>query len=211
MKNFAKILFIMFIFLNFCNAQKFTTLPKDLEQNLPKNSITKIYGYSCIHCYTHFKADLLNSLQDIFPEVVIEEAITTNMGQYGEKMGEILAVARFLDDENKINSLLDKTSLYSKIVEKYFKKQFDEKKIFKNQDEFQALGLEILQINDDKFKEILSNDNAKKYLKFYKEISPISLIYGTPCYLISGKYLINPSEIKSQEDFVETISDLLAK
>ncbi len=110
----------------------------------------------------------------------------------------------------KINSIENKNSIYNLMIKNYFFYYFD-KKTWTNKDEFLNFALEILKIDEENFYKILSTNEMKKYIKFYEEISPIASIYGTPSYLISGKYLINPSAIKSEEDFVEIISDLLNK
>ncbi|EKF6225026.1 thiol:disulfide interchange protein DsbA/DsbL [Campylobacter coli] len=191
-KKMTKILTSLSLVCTFAMADDFITLSETLPDS--KNSVVEAFSYKCIHCYNHHKFGTLEKLREAFPNLHFKlYPVSLMNGEYANELNELFAFAQFKDEQNgKDASYSD--SLSHKLADVYFVVYFINKQDNKN---------EVLNF--------LSTPKAKEILNEFKRANDIARTYGTPAFVVNGKYQINPSAISSMqalEDIVKKLSNM---
>ncbi|WP_215433053.1 thioredoxin domain-containing protein, partial [Campylobacter coli] len=82
---------------------------------------------------------------------------------------------------------------------------------FSSSDEFYDIGLKAMNVDKNEVLNFLSTPKAKEILNEFKRANDIARTYGTPAFVVNGKYQINPSAISSMqalEDIVKKLSNM---
>lgn len=182
-----------------------------LEQPLPnaKGTLTEVFSYECPHCYSQYQFDTLGKVKEAIPSIKTRVFQTPNMGTYGKELARLFAYAGL---ENKDAS--DKKSEAHQLEAAYFTAYYVKKARFGNGSDPQAfykLGFAMLGIDKASFEAKLATPKGKAALALLPLYSKIASIYGTPSFVVNGKYLLNPEKITSMERLVAMVKELLKK
>ncbi|TKX30624.1 thiol:disulfide interchange protein DsbA/DsbL [Campylobacter aviculae] len=175
-----------------------------------ENSLIEIFSYRCTHCYDHHKFNTMGKIKEKLPNLIYSFYPVSSMGDYGKQANEIFAFAAFKDSANKINPA-DKNSLTYKTQEAYFNAYFKKKQRWdngKNPEAFYAVGLNAMGVSKSDLEAFLKTPEADKILKAYEIANPISQNYGTPAFVVNGKYQIIPTAITSPEALIKIVEEL---
>ncbi|EOH3512553.1 protein-disulfide isomerase [Campylobacter jejuni] len=71
-----------------------------------------------------------------------------------------------------------------------------------------SVGLKAMNVSKADFENFLKTPEAAELLKSYEIANPISQNYGTPAFVVNGKYQIVPSAINSPEALIEITKEL---
>ncbi|MBZ7977852.1 thioredoxin domain-containing protein [Campylobacter sp. RM12654] len=184
-----------------------------LENPIPNsdNSLTEIWSYQCSHCYLHHNHNTLGLIKEQLKDLDIRLMMVKTWGKFGQEMANLLAYAHYQDEKNKI-SLIDKNSLYDKISSVYFVEMFKNKSTWNNNlDEFYKSGLSILGISKKKLESFLQSPEGKYLLSSTDIANEIANTYGTPTFIVNGKYVINLAYAKSPQMLIDMINELSKK
>lgn len=184
-----------------------------LENPIPNsdNSLTEIWSYQCSHCYLHHNHNTLVLIKEQLKDLDIRLMMVKTWGKFGQEMANLLAYAHYQDEKNKI-SLIDKNSLYDKISSVYFVEMFKNKSTWNNNpDEFYKSGLSILGISKKKLESFLQSPEGKYLLSSTDIANEIANTYGTPTFIVNGKYVINLAYAKSPQMLIDMINELSKK
>lgn len=184
-----------------------------LETPIPNsdNSLTEIWSYQCSHCYLHHNHNTLGLIKEQLKDLDIRLMMVKTWGKFGQEMANLLAYAHYQDEKNKI-SLIDKNSLYDKISSVYFVEMFKNKSTWNNNpDEFYKSGLSILGISKKKLESFLQSPEGKYLLSSTDIANEIANTYGTPTFIVNGKYVINLAYAKSPQMLIDMINELSKK
>lgn len=184
-----------------------------LENPIPNsdNSLTEIWSYQCSHCYLHHNHNTLGLIKEQLKDLDIRLMMVKTWGKFGQEMANLLAYAHYQDEKNKI-SLIDKNSLYDKISSVYFVEMFKNKSTWNNNpDEFYKTGLSILGISKKKLESFLQSPEGKYLLSSTDIANEIANTYGTPTFIVNGKYVINLAYAKSPQMLIDMINELSKK
>ncbi|MBT0879303.1 thioredoxin domain-containing protein [Campylobacter sp. 2018MI01] len=184
-----------------------------LENPIPNsdNSLTEIWSYQCSHCYLHHNHNTLGLIKEQLKDLDIRLMMVKTWGKFGQEMANLLAYAHYQDEKNKI-SLIDKNSLYDKISSVYFVEMFKNKSTWNNNpDEFYKSGLSILGISKKKLESFLQSPEGKYLLSSTDIANEIANTYGTPTFIVNGKYVINLAHAKSPQMLIDMINELSKK
>ncbi len=177
-----------------------------------KISVVEAFSYKCIHCYNHHKFGTLEKLREAFPNLHFKlYPVSLMNGEYADELNELFAFAQFKDEQNgKDASYSD--SLSHKLADVYFVVYFINKQDnFSSSDEFYDIGLKAMNVDKNEVLNFLSTPKAKEILNKFKRANDIARTYGTPAFVVNGKYQINPSAISSMqalEDIVKKLSNM---
>lgn len=182
-----------------------------LENPIPNsnNTLTEIWSYQCSHCYLHYTYDTLDYIKDKIKDLNINLMMVKSWGQFGKEMANLLAYAEYEDSKNKLNPS-DKNSKYDEITKLYFIDLFKNNQKWNNDPkEFYKLGLNSLDISLKKLEKFISSPEGEYLLKSTDVADEIANLVGTPAFVVNGKYVINLAHVKTSDDLVEIISELL--
>lgn len=171
------------------------------------NTLTEVWSYQCSHCYLHHNYNTLGLMKEKLPNLDIKMLMVKEWGQFGKEMANLLNYAKYQDEKNKI-SIVDKNSLYDKITSMYFMDLFKNKTNWNSPDEFYKSGLELLGISKKKLENFLESPEGKYLASANDEATNIANTYGTPAFVVNGKYVINLSYAKSPQDLINIIEEL---
>ncbi|MBT0878199.1 MULTISPECIES: thiol:disulfide interchange protein DsbA/DsbL [unclassified Campylobacter] len=177
-----------------------------------QNSVYEVWSYRCTHCYSHHKAKTMEKIQAAFPDVKVGYLLVKTMGDYGKQAAEVLAYAQN-EDEKAGRKVADAHSLHHKVSDAYFSAYFKKNQRWGNgaePDKFYETGLKALGIDKAKLDEFLATPKAQEIIASYEIADPISKNFGTPGFVVNGKYEVNISKIGSPEALVEVIKELLS-
>lgn len=208
LKKIAKIFTILAFFVTFSFADKeFVVLQEPLPYS--QNSVIEAFSYKCIHCYNHHKFNTLEKLKDIFPTLHFKLYPVSMMnGEFAKEMNELFAFAGFKDEQNNKDAS-DKDSFSYKLSDAYFTSYFVNKQRKINSiDEFYDIGLKAMAIKKDEVLKFLQTPKAKEILKDFQKANDIAKTYGTPAFIVNGKYQINPNKINSMQDLENIVRKL---
>ncbi|MBJ6704550.1 DsbA family protein, partial [Campylobacter coli] len=69
-------------------------------------------------------------------------------------------------------------------------------------------GLKAMNVNKNEVLNFLNTQKAKEILSEFQRANDIAKTYGTPAFVVNGKYQIVPSAIKSPEALIEITKEL---
>lgn len=194
-------------------ADKYNELPQNAQFQNAQNSVIEVFSYGCIHCYNHHKAHTLANAKKLGASV--EAWQVEQMAPFGADFAKILAFAGAIDTKNEA-AITDEGSVTKSIMDAYFEATFVLRASFKSADEFYAPALavfekagHIVSIND--IQNYSQSDAGKAYLARSAQGLEVAKIVGTPAFVVNGKYVLENSQIKSEEDFTNIVKELLAK
>lgn len=192
---------------------KYKELPETIQFQNAENSVIEVFSYGCIYCYHHHKAHTLANAKKLGASVEVWQV--EQMAPFGADFAKILAFARAIDTKNE-DDITDKGSVTNSIMDAYFEATFVLRVSFKSADEFYAPALAIFEkaghvvsIND--IQNYSESDAGKAYLERSAQGLEVAKIVGTPAFVVNGKYVLENSQIKSEEDFTNIVKELLAK
>ena len=165
-----------------------------------KNSVIEIFSYQCIFCFNHHKFKTLSKIKEKIPNLNYYLIPVSSMAKNGKEFNEIFAYAQYLDIKNGKDSA-DESSYANKIASLYFKAHFEEKKEFDYD-----IGLKELNISKSDLDSFLSNNN--EIFKNYDIANDVAENFGTPTFIVNGKYQINPEKTKTIDDLINMINEL---
>ena len=178
-----------------------------------ENTFIEIFSYRCTHCYDHHKFNTMAKVKEKIPNLKYELYPVSSMGDYGKQANEIFAYAAFKDKQNNID-ITDNNSLTHKAADAYFKSYFKKKQRWgngSNPEAFYEIGLKAMNISKNDLDNFLKTPEAEKILKNYEIANPISQNYGTPAFIVNGKYQIIPTAITSPELLIQFVQELSVK
>ncbi|EAL1349242.1 thiol:disulfide interchange protein DsbA/DsbL, partial [Campylobacter jejuni] len=174
-----------------------------------ENSVIEAFSYKCIHCYNHHKFGTLEKLREAFPNLHFKlYPVSLTNGEFSKEMNELFAFAQYKDEQNgKDASYSD--SLSHKLADIYFVSYFlNKQRNFSNLDEFYDIGLKAMNVNKNEVLNFLNTPKAKEILSEFQRANDIAKTYGTPAFVVNGKYQINPSAINSMQDLEDLVKKL---
>ncbi|MBK1964798.1 thiol:disulfide interchange protein DsbA/DsbL [Campylobacter novaezeelandiae] len=216
MKIFSKIVKFstITVFLVAFNANALTEGKEYIVLNSPipnvPNSVIEVFSYRCTHCYDHHKFNTLEKIKEKLPNLNYSFYPVRSMGDYGKQANEIFAFASFKDKEKNIDQT-DKNSFTYKVSDAYFNAYFKKKERWgngKNPEAFYEVGLKAMNVSKNDLENFLKTDEANQILKSYEYANDISKNYGTPGFVVNGKYQITPQAITSPQAFIKAIEEL---
>lgn len=197
-------------------ATNLFALSEGIEYNVLENPISnsnntliEIWSYQCSHCYLHHNFGTLSMIKEQIKDLDIKPVMVKSWGKFGKEMSNLLAYAKFQDEKNKME-LISKDSLYDNISNIYFTELFKNKATWNNNpDEFYKDGLTLLGISKKKLENFLQSPEGQYLIKSSDFADEIANTYGTPTFIVNGKYVINLAHAKSPQDLVNIINELL--
>lgn len=190
---------------------EYITLPQEIPN--ASNSVIEVWSYRCTHCYDHHKFGTMSKIANAYPDAKMGYLIVQSMGDYGVQAAHLFAYAQMLDEKANI-SLSDKNSMYHKLADTYFKAYFNKKQRWGNgaePDKFYALGLKVLGIDKASLDNFINSNEGKRLIDATLIADPISKNFGTPGFVVNGKYEVNVSKTPSPQALIEVIGELLKK
>ncbi|MCV3374515.1 thiol:disulfide interchange protein DsbA/DsbL [Campylobacter lari] len=175
-----------------------------------QNSLIEVFSYRCTHCYDHHKFNTISKVKEKLPQLTYKFYPVSSMGDYGKQANEIFAFAAFKDEQNKV-SQSDKNSLTHKASEAYFNAYFKKKQRWgngANPEAFYEVGLKAISASKEDLDNFLKTPEASEILKSYESANDISKNYGTPAFIVNGKYQITPQVITSPQALIEITEEL---
>ncbi|WP_250323638.1 thiol:disulfide interchange protein DsbA/DsbL [Campylobacter lari] len=175
-----------------------------------QNSLIEVFSYRCTHCYDHHKFNTISKVKEKLPQLTYKFYPVSSMGDYGKQANEIFAFAAFKDEQNKV-SQSDKNSLTHKVSEAYFNAYFKKKQRWgngTNPKAFYEVGLKAISASKEDLDNFLKTPEASEILKSYESANDISKNYGTPAFVVNGKYQIIPQAITSPQALIEITEEL---
>lgn len=177
------------------------------------NSVIEVFSYRCTHCYDHHKFNTLAKVKEKLPNLEYKFYPVGSMGDYGKQANEIFAYAQAKDKAANI-SPVDKNSLTHKAADAYFNAYFKKKQRWgagKDPEAFYNVGLKAMGISKADLEAFLKTPEAAELLKAYEVANPISQNYGTPGFVVNGKYQIIPQAITSPDALINIVDELSKK
>ncbi|AII15385.1 protein disulfide oxidoreductase [Campylobacter iguaniorum] len=178
------------------------------------DKIIELFSYSCIHCYNHFKGGTLEFVAELLPEFKYEEWQVRQMGDYGYLMGEVLAYAKMMDEANLIKST-SKKSAYHAVLKAYFEAYFKHRQRWNTGAAFYQVGADAIKeatkkdVSISDISEYASSDEGKKFTSRLDDGLEVAKLNGTPAFIIKGKYLVNLENVKSEDELVNIIKEII--
>ncbi|MBK1991308.1 thiol:disulfide interchange protein DsbA/DsbL [Campylobacter sp. 2018MI35] len=216
MKVFSKIVKFstIAVFLLHFNASALTEGKEYIVLHSPipsvPNSVIEVFSYRCTHCYDHHKFNTLEKIKEKLPNLNYSFYPVSSMGDYGKQANEVFAFAYAKDKENNIDST-DQNSFTYKVADAYFSAYFKKKERWENGENpeaFYDVGLKAMGVTKNDLEIFLKTDEANKILKSYEYANDISKNYGTPGFVVNGKYQITPQAITSPQALIKAIEEL---
>ena len=206
-KNFAKIFTILMFFSGFALANNFVILNPNIPNS--QNSVIEIFSYRCVHCYNHHKFGTMEKLRKAFSNLRFKlYPVSLMNGDFAKEMNELFAFAQYKDEQNgKDISYLD--SLSHKLADAYFISYFvNKQRSFSSEDIFYDIGLKAMGTDKTEILNFLKTTKAKEILNEFERANDIAKTYGTPSFIVNGKYQINPNIINSMQDLENIVKKL---
>lgn len=204
-----KIAFVLFVSTNLfalSEGVEYNVLENPISNS--NNSLTEVWSYQCSHCYLHHNYNTLGLISEKLPNLEIKSLMVKSWGQFGKEMANLLNYAKYQDEKNKL-SIIDKNSLYDKLSSAYFIDLFKNKNTWNNNpDEFYKAGLNILGISKKKLEKFAESPEGKYLASVNDAADEIANTYGTPAFIVNGKYVINLAHAKSPQDLIDIIEEL---
>ncbi|EAH8849350.1 thiol:disulfide interchange protein DsbA/DsbL [Campylobacter lari] len=175
-----------------------------------QNSLIEIFSYRCIHCYTHHQFHTLAKVKEALPNLKYDLFSVSSMSEYGGALNEMFALASFKEKTLGLDVASEKSLTY-KLADVYFVSHFEQKLNLNNLDLFYKIGLNAIGASKEELQKFLQTKEAKELLATYDVANEISRNYGTPAFVVNGKYQINPEYITSLEELIRIVKELSVK
>ncbi|EAI5630099.1 thiol:disulfide interchange protein DsbA/DsbL [Campylobacter lari] len=175
-----------------------------------QNSLIEIFSYRCIHCYTHHQFHTLAKVKEALPNLKYDLFSVSSMSEYGGVLNEMFALASFKEKTLGLDVVSEKSLTY-KLADVYFVSHFEQKLNLNNLDLFYKIGLNAIGASKEELQKFLQTKEAKELLATYDVANEISRNYGTPAFVVNGKYQINPEYITSLEELIRIVKELSVK
>nr|WP_243708246.1 thiol:disulfide interchange protein DsbA/DsbL [Campylobacter volucris] len=175
-----------------------------------QNSLIEIFSYRCVYCYNHHQFNTLAQVKKALPNLRYEVFSVSSMSENGEALNEMFALASSKEKALGKDSGSD-DSLTHKLADVYFVSHFEQKQNLSDVEFFYKLGLNAIGASKQELDEFLQTQEAKEILNAYVLANEISRNYGTPAFVVNGKYQINPEYITSLEELIKIVKELSAK
>ncbi|EGK7484906.1 thiol:disulfide interchange protein DsbA/DsbL [Campylobacter lari] len=175
-----------------------------------QNSLIEVFSYRCIHCYTHHQFHTLAKIKEVLPNLKYDLFSVSSMSEYGGALNEMFALASFKEKALGLDVTSEKSLTY-KLADVYFVSHFEKKLNLNNLDLFYKIGLNAIGASKEELQKFLQTKEAKELLVAYDEANEISRNYGTPAFVVNGKYQINPEYIASLEELIRIVKELSVK
>ncbi|MCV3337421.1 thiol:disulfide interchange protein DsbA/DsbL [Campylobacter sp. RKI_CA19_01121] len=175
-----------------------------------QNSLIEVFSYRCIHCYTHHQFHTLAKVKEVLPNLKYDLFSVSSMSEYGGALNEMFALASFKEKALGLDVTSEKSLTY-KLADVYFVSHFEKKLNLNNLDLFYKIGLNAIGASKEELQKFLQTKEAKELLVAYDVANEISRNYGTPAFVVNGKYQINPEYITSLEELIRIIKELSVK
>ncbi|TXE89000.1 thiol:disulfide interchange protein DsbA/DsbL [Campylobacter volucris] len=172
-----------------------------------QNSLIEVFSYRCIHCFTHHKFNTLAQVKKALPNLRYEIFSVSSMSENGWALNEMLALASSREKALGKDSASE-DSLTHSLADVYFVSHFEQKQDLSDVDFFYKLGLNAISASKQELYEFLQTQEAKEKLNAYALANEIAKNYGTPAFVVNGKYQINPEYITSLEDLIKITQEL---
>ncbi|KAB0589674.1 thiol:disulfide interchange protein DsbA/DsbL [Campylobacter lari] len=206
------IIFLAFMFA--INAQALSEGKEYITLKTPipnaQNSLIEVFSYRCIHCYTHHQFHTLAKVKEALPNLKYDLFSVSSMSEYGGALNEMFALASFKEKTLGLDVASEK-SLTHKLADVYFVSHFEQKLNLNNLDLFYKIGLNAIGASKEELQKFLQTKEAKELLATYDVANEISRNYGTPAFVVNGKYQINPEYITSLEELIRIVKELSVK
>ena len=208
LKKILKFFLVSICFANFSFAEDFIVLKDEFDS---KNSVIEIFSYKCIHCYNHHKFGTLNKLKKDLPNLNYKlYPVSLADKQFGKELNKLFAFAQAKDSENGKDASYE-DSLVHKLADYLFVMHFVKQQELKNLGEIEQLSSNILNASKDELENFLKNPKAKEILADYEKANEIAQTYGTPTFIINGKYQIEAEALTSMQNLLKIVSELEQK
>ncbi|HEF1623192.1 TPA: thiol:disulfide interchange protein DsbA/DsbL [Campylobacter lari] len=175
-----------------------------------QNSLIEVFSYRCIHCYTHHQFHTLAKVKEVLPNLKYDLFSVSSMSEYGGALNEMFALASFKEKSLGLDVTSEKSLTY-KLADVYFVSHFEKKLNLNNLDLFYKIGLNAIGSSKEELQKFLQTKEAKELLVAYDVANEISRNYGTPAFVVNGKYQINPEYITSLEELIRIVKELSTK
>ncbi|ENC9217004.1 thiol:disulfide interchange protein DsbA/DsbL [Campylobacter lari] len=175
-----------------------------------QNSLIEIFSYRCIHCYTHHQFHTLAKVKEALPNLKYDLFSVSSMSEYGGVLNEMFALASFKEKALGLDVTSEKSLTY-KLADVYFISHFEQKLNLNDLDLFYKIGLNAIGASKEELQKFLQTKEAKELLTAYDVANEISRNYGTPAFVVNGKYQINPEYITSLEELIRIVKELSVK
>ncbi|MCV3477388.1 thiol:disulfide interchange protein DsbA/DsbL [Campylobacter lari] len=206
------IIFLAFVFA--INAQALSEGKEYIALKTPipnaQNSLIEIFSYRCIHCYTHHQFHTLAKVKEALPNLKYDLFSVSSMSEYGGALNEMFALASFKEKALGLDVASEKSLTY-KLADVYFISHFEQKLNLNNLDLFYKIGLNAIGVSKEELQKFLQTKEARELLAAYDMANEISRNYGTPAFVVNGKYQINPEYITSLEELIRIVKELSVK
>ncbi|EAH7030700.1 thiol:disulfide interchange protein DsbA/DsbL [Campylobacter lari] len=211
-KMFKLLAIIAFVFSVNANAlsegKEYITLKTPIPN--AQNSLIEIFSYRCIHCYTHHQFHTLAKVKEALPNLKYDLFSVSSMSEYGGVLNEMFALASFKEKALGLDVTSEKSLTY-KLADVYFISHFEQKLNLNDLDLFYKIGLNAIGASKEELQKFLQTKEAKELLTAYDVANEISRNYGTPAFVVNGKYQINPEYITSLEELIRIVKELSVK
>ncbi|AJC84368.1 thiol:disulfide interchange protein DsbA/DsbL [Campylobacter peloridis] len=175
-----------------------------------QNSLIKIFSYRCGYCYNHHQFNTLARIKEVLPNLRYDIFSVSSMSEFGNELNEIMALASFKEKALGMDSASEK-SLTHKVADVYFVSHFEQRQNLNDINLFYKIGLNSIGASKEELMQFLKTNDAKEILKAYSVANEISKNYGTPAFVVNGKYQINPEYITSLEELINIVKELSTK
>ncbi|EGK8022564.1 thiol:disulfide interchange protein DsbA/DsbL [Campylobacter lari] len=175
-----------------------------------QNSLIEVFSYRCIHCYTHHQFHTLAKVKEVLPNLKYDLFSVSSMSEYGGALNEMFALASFKEKSLGLDVTSEKSLTY-KLADVYFVSHFEKKLNLNDLDLFYKIGLNAIGVSKEELQKFLQTKEAKELLTAYDVANEISRNYGTPAFVVNGKYQINPEYITSLEELIRIVKELSTK
>ncbi|OCX42355.1 protein-disulfide isomerase [Campylobacter ornithocola] len=175
-----------------------------------QNSLIKIFSYRCGYCYNHHQFNTLAKVKEALPNLRYDIFSVSSMLEYGSALNEMFALASFKEKALGMDAGSN-DSLTHKLADVYFVSHFEKRINLSDLDLFYKIGLNAIGATKEELQKFLQTKEAKELLAAYDIANEISRNYGTPAFVVNGKYQINPEYITSLEELILIVKELSNK
>ncbi len=175
-------------------------------------TVLKVFSYDCPFCYKYDKA-VTPKVVDILAKDGIKFTVwhLKTKGKYGVQASDLFA-ALITKDQKAGLGLFDDKASFKKAKFAYYKAYHDKRERWDSgADAYLKTGLDASGITNAEFQKLLQDPATKTRLKDWDGAVDIAKIQGIPAFVVKGKYLLYTKNIKSIDDMVGKIKELMAK
>jgi len=188
----------------------YVTLAKPIP-NMDK-TVIKVFRYDCPFCYKYDKYAIPNVVKILAKDGIHFTVwhLKTN-ARYGSQGSELLAALISKDSKAGLG-LFDDRASFKKAQFAYYKAYHDDRERWdKGADAFLNTGLDAAGITSAEFQKLLKEPATQARLKDWDSAYEIAKIQGVPAFVVKGRYLLYTKNIRSMNDMVAKIKELMAK